>query len=203
MNLTGGVLHDAGIERQKVADIAGGLIGDVHNLLRIHGAFVGDLFDIDTGNRVSYIDLLPDDLLVVEDDADAVEARVKIACNGLVETGLIHAKLIKRGLLKEVGAMAGIVGPLVDRGKRRLKNRNFCAGNSLAVFVNYRIDDWRACVERLGTHKPGGEKENQDRDEALYTGSAWKGEKSYFPSNLPTGHAHTLLMKGESNSIPW
>ena len=93
MNLACRILHDAGIERQKVADITGGYVGDVHNLRRIHGDFVGDLFDIDAGNRVCYVYLLRDDLFVIEDDADAVEAWVKIAGDGLVEAGLIAKRL--------------------------------------------------------------------------------------------------------------
>jgi hypothetical protein len=57
--------------------------------------------------------------------------------------------------------MAGIVGPLADCGKSRLKNRNFGAGNRQVVFINDREDDWGACGGRLGTHKAGGEKEKQ------------------------------------------
>lgn len=90
---------------------------------------------------------------MVEDDADAVDARVKIVLSGLVKVGLVDAKLVGRGLLRDVGAMAGIVGPLADGGKSRLKNRNSGARNRLAVFINDREDDWSARGGSLGTRE--------------------------------------------------
>ncbi|MGA2634242.1 MAG: hypothetical protein ABSF16_08415 [Terracidiphilus sp.] len=74
--------------------------------------------------------------------------------------------------------MASVIGPVANCGKRRLKNRNFGAGNGLAIFIDDREDDGSVCGGRLGTHQAKGEKEKQDKDEAFHSEAAANEEES-------------------------
>ena len=122
---------------------------------------------IDAGNRRGYVHLLHDNLFVCQHHPDAVHARVNLALHGLVEAGLLGANLVRRVLVKDVSAMAGIVGPQPDGGESRLKNRNLSAGNRQAILVHGRQDNRRADGWRLRPCKDCAEEKKQAGEEPL------------------------------------
>ena len=72
---------------------------------------------------------------MVQRHLDGVQARVDLALHALVKSGLLDANLVRRVLARDVGAMAGIVGPQQDGGESRLKNSNLSVGNRQAILV--------------------------------------------------------------------
>ena len=76
MHLTSGILDQAGIKREQVADVAGGGVRHIDDLRQIHRELIGGLFGIDAWNRGRDTDLLQHHLFVIQHNPNVSNQRI-------------------------------------------------------------------------------------------------------------------------------
>jgi hypothetical protein len=135
VDLAGGILNDAGVEGQKIDDVAVGDIGNIDDLRRVHGADVGRLLRIDVGSGGDDVDLLTDDLLVLKDQLDVVKLRVDVPFEDLIEARLVDLESIGYGRGEGEFGAAGGVREEFDWGLTELDDSHPRVGHHHIVFV--------------------------------------------------------------------